>query len=215
MHAFLDFEASSLSKSSYPIEVAWVFEDGRSEAYLIKPVAQWSDWSEDAEDVHRISRSMLETDGLPHDVVAHRMIEVLSGHELYASAPSWDGKWLSRLLRAAGLPRHALRLKDSDEAQVILATELLRPVAHGEELTAIVTDVVERVRKTADMHVVRHRALDDAEQERQKWLAVGRLAINERRLIASRRSARHDVGGLDFPGIDGGEAAQSTTQRHQ
>ena len=38
------------------------------------------------------------------------------GHDLLASAPSWDGKWLSALLRAAGLPRHSLRLRDSDEA---------------------------------------------------------------------------------------------------
>lgn len=34
MLVFLDFEASSLGKRSYPIEVAWVVEDGRSEAHL-------------------------------------------------------------------------------------------------------------------------------------------------------------------------------------
>ena len=37
MLVFLDFEASSLGKRSYPIEVGWVFEDGRSEAHLIRP----------------------------------------------------------------------------------------------------------------------------------------------------------------------------------
>ena len=31
------------------------------------------------------------------------MVEVLSGHDLCASAPSWDGKWLSALLRAADI----------------------------------------------------------------------------------------------------------------
>ncbi|MFT3810039.1 MAG: hypothetical protein QM698_08990 [Micropepsaceae bacterium] len=31
MLAFLDFEASSLSDNSYPIEVAWIFEDGTGE----------------------------------------------------------------------------------------------------------------------------------------------------------------------------------------
>jgi hypothetical protein len=37
MIVFLDFEASSLARHSYPIEVAWVFEDGASEAHLIRP----------------------------------------------------------------------------------------------------------------------------------------------------------------------------------
>ncbi|MEK1875915.1 MAG: transcriptional regulator, partial [Rhizobium altiplani] len=37
MIVFLDFEASSLSKHSYPVEIAWVFEDGRSRSFLIKP----------------------------------------------------------------------------------------------------------------------------------------------------------------------------------
>jgi hypothetical protein len=44
MLAFLDFEASSLGKKSYPIEVAWVFEDGTSESHLIKPAPEWTDW---------------------------------------------------------------------------------------------------------------------------------------------------------------------------
>ena len=44
MLAFLDFEASSLGKKSYPIEVAWVFEDGTSESHLITPAPEWTDW---------------------------------------------------------------------------------------------------------------------------------------------------------------------------
>jgi hypothetical protein len=37
MPVFLDFEASSLSKHSYLVEVAWVFEDGRSRSFLVRP----------------------------------------------------------------------------------------------------------------------------------------------------------------------------------
>jgi hypothetical protein len=37
MRTFLDFEASSLSDESYPVEVAWVFEDGHAESHLIRP----------------------------------------------------------------------------------------------------------------------------------------------------------------------------------
>ena len=49
MIVFLDFEASSLSDDSYPIEVGWVFEDGRTEAHLIRPAPAWTDWDPAAE----------------------------------------------------------------------------------------------------------------------------------------------------------------------
>src|SRR6188474_3495839 len=88
MIVFLDFEASSLAKLSYPIEVAWVFEDGPSETHLIRPAPQWTDWDMDAEAIHHISRETLQNEGTPHDVVARRMVDQLSGHDLFASAPS-------------------------------------------------------------------------------------------------------------------------------
>src|SRR5215213_9954983 len=116
MIAFLDFEASSLARRGFPIEVAWVFESGEEESHLIRPAADWTEWSPEAESVHRIPRASLDREGRPVEEVARRAVEALSGHRLYASAPSWDGQWLSRLLRAGGLPRHALRLRDTEEA---------------------------------------------------------------------------------------------------
>ena len=175
MRAFLDFEASSLSDDGYPIEVGWVFEDGRTEAHLIKPAADWQDWDAEAEALHHISRAMLQT-GTPHDAVAHRMLDVLSDQTVYASAPSWDGKWLSVLLRAAGLPRHALRLKDSDEAHFEAAADVLRPLVPPGRLDAVVAEIIDKARATVSQEPVRHRALEDAERERQLWLEVGRLA---------------------------------------
>jgi hypothetical protein len=52
MKVFLDFEASSLSDRSYPVEVAWVFQDGRSESHLIRPATEWTDWDDEAEAIH-------------------------------------------------------------------------------------------------------------------------------------------------------------------
>jgi hypothetical protein len=115
--AFLDFEASSLAKTSYPIEVAWVFPDGASESFLIRPAPGWTDWAPEAEAVHGLARERVVREGVAHDWVALHMLTALRDVTLYASAPSWDGQWLSRLLRAAGLPRHALRLKATAEAQ--------------------------------------------------------------------------------------------------
>ena len=185
MIVFLDFEASSLSKLSYPIEVAWVFEDGASEAHLIRPAPQWADWDQEAEAVHHIAQQTLQDEGSPHDVVARRMVDQLSGHNLFASAPSWDGKWLSALLRAAKLPRHALRVRDSEEARAEAARAILAPVVPADrlhiEIAAVVTlaDVRRASGQTA------HRALADAKDEQQHWLDV----VSEAKAVA-QKSAR-------------------------
>jgi hypothetical protein len=184
MRAFLDFEASSLARDSYPIEVAWVFEDGASEAHLIRPAPHWTDWDEGAERMHGLSRARLEAEGEPPGVVAGRMLARLSGCVLYASAPSWDGKWLSVLLRAAGLPRHALRLHDSDAAHFEAAREALKDEADADGLAAA---LLEEAHAAIDADPPRHRALPDAERERRLWLEARRRAAEVVR--ASGRSA--------------------------
>lgn len=171
MIVFLDFEASSLGKHSYPIEVAWVFEDGRTTSYLIKPAAGWSDWDESAQAIHGIERETLLAEGTSHEVVAEQMLVALSGHALYASAPSWDGKWLSALLRAAGLPRHALRLQDSDDLLHETANEILAPHSLGAAIEREVANIL-ALTEVRDDHVPAHRALPDAVAERERWLAV-------------------------------------------
>jgi hypothetical protein len=176
MRVFLDFEASSLNDESYPIEVGWVFEDGRSEAHLIRPAPQWTDWDPGAEAVHRISRSTLEHEGAAHTDVARRLLDALSPHLVYASAPSWDGKWLSVLFRAAGLPRHAMRLRDTEEAFFEGAAEVLRPLVEPAHLDRVAAGVVERVLSARADRAPAHRAREDAEQERRTWLEVRRLA---------------------------------------
>lgn len=172
MLVFLDFEASSLSRDSYPIEVAWVFEDGSGEAHLIRPAPGWDEWSEAAEAVHHIPRGLLEAEGEPHDAVARRMVEALAGHDLLATAPSWDGKWLSVLLRAAGLPRRALTLRDTEAAQQETAERILAPHVDAAKLADVAEDVVTLTGMRRRDAAPAHRALADAEEERQRWLAV-------------------------------------------
>ena len=176
MLVFIDFEASSLGKRGVPIEVAWVFEDGRSEAHLIHPAPSWTDWDDTAEAIHHIPRDRLVREGTAHDVVARRMVAELTGHDLLVSAPSWDGKWLSALLRAAGFDRHTLRLRDSDDAQRECATAILAPVVPADRLTATVGDLLAMANVRAPGQTPAHRALADAEDERQCWPAVGQAA---------------------------------------
>jgi len=176
MHAFLDFEASSLAKLGYPIEVAWVFEDGRSESHLIRPLPAWTDWDERAAAIHGISQALLIAEGEAAEVVARRVLDTLSDHTVYASSPSWDGKWLSVLLRAGGLPRHALRLNDTDEAQYEAAAEILAASVAADELDGSVKAVIASVRAGADSQPIAHRALADAMHERHIWLDIREAA---------------------------------------
>ena len=187
MKVFLDFEASSLGKKSVPIEVAWVFEDGRSADYLIRPAPDWDDWDPRAEAIHRIDRVTLLRDGCAHDMVAAAMVEQLTGHELFASAPSWDGKWLSALLRGAGYPRHLLRLRDSDEALRQTATDMLEGFVTAETLAVTVESLLESIEVRPPGSVPAHRALADAQEEHRHWLAVREAA---RQLAQDRAHGR-------------------------
>jgi len=176
--AFLDFEASSLGKQGYPIEVAWAFASGEEESYLIRPAESWNDWDTKAGRIHGISREQLRSEGTPLEDVANRMITVLTGRKLYASAPSWDGKWLSKLLRAAGLPRHALRLEDTEMAHRRIMREVLRGADVPEERQrALMQDILAEAQRTNEnLGPAAHRALADAQRERRLWLDIYRRA---------------------------------------
>ncbi len=174
MRVFLDFEASSLGKKSFPVEVAWIFEDGRARSHLVRPAPDWTDWAADAEHIHGLTRARLDAEGEPVEAIGREMVETLAGHQLYASAPSWDGKWLSTLLRAAGLPRHALRLGKSDDAFIETARDILGDAA---EATALVARIIAETEPKAPAH----RALPDATLELERWKKVRAEALARRR----------------------------------
>jgi len=175
MRVFLDFEASSLGDHSYPIEVGWAGEDGSSEAHLIRPAPTWTDWDATAEAIHHLSREQVVAEGEPYDAVARRTLDALRPHDVYVSAPSWDGKWMSVLLRAAGLPRHALRLKDADDAHREAAAEVLRGRIPDDQLALSSELLIAEARRRLG-GPPRHRALADAQQELAIWREVRRLA---------------------------------------
>lgn len=180
MRVFLDFEASSLSKGSYPIEVGWAGEDGSAEAHLIRPVPEWTDWDASAEAIHKINRETLLTEGEPHDQVARRVLEALGHHDVYVTAPSWDGAWLSKLLRAAGLPRHAMRMQEADEAHVGVALEILGGDPADPFARAGALDLLFEARSRLSSGPPAHRALADAIQERAVFFEVRCLAKTRR-----------------------------------
>ena len=106
--AVIDFEASSLSQESWPIEVglSWI-ESGeiRTWSSLIKPHESWmiEDWSAMSASVHRIPFEDLM--GAPSaGSVAHKFASVLAARTLVSDAPRYENHWLARLLTAGDLP---------------------------------------------------------------------------------------------------------------
>lgn len=189
MHVFLDFEASSLTNESYPIEVGWAAEDGTRESHLIRPAPEWSDWDPKAEAVHGISRAQLLAEGEDHAAVARRVLDRLSPHAVHVTAPSWDGMWLSRLFRASGIPRHAMRFKDAGEAHFAAAVEALAGVVEAAELEPLAVGIIHRTVAARAGRPPAHRALADAEAELELWREVGRAAQAVARAIRERRAA--------------------------
>ena len=179
--ALVDFEASSLSSRSYPIEVGWCLaESGAVESHLIKPLDDWTDWDPQSETVHGIRRQALVRDGAGVEFVARRMVEQLRDHDLYADG-SHDQRWINQLFRAAGLAAPELRPFDKLLDQIVrpdLEGEgdwLARELARATEQGAILDEAYARAGAIAPKT---HRAGPDArhlhEVLRQVFLLIGR-----------------------------------------
>ncbi len=139
-HMFLDFEASSLSPGSRPVEIgyAW-FADGRVEtrALVIAPRPDWSmaDWSEASARVHGIGLRQIHA-GVPTTAVAAET-DAFAHFDVVSDNPTWDQRWLDRLregrapqVRVMGL-REAMRGRLDDAAGGAVVRALLRtPAPH-------------------------------------------------------------------------------------
>ncbi|MEH6505987.1 MAG: hypothetical protein V7786_06870 [Sulfitobacter litoralis] len=103
--ATLDFEASSLSENSWPIEVglSWlVAGEVRTWSGLIRPAIEWklADWSPHSAVVHGIPIEDLADAPHARDI-ARGLLEQLGGRTLVSDAPEFESRWLSRLMKAA------------------------------------------------------------------------------------------------------------------
>lgn len=103
--AILDFEASSLSQESWPIEVglSWI-ANGHVQTWssLIRPDPAWDigDWSQQSAEVHGIPLSDLENAPSAAEVV-EAFLNALEGRKSVSDAPEFEARWLDRLFRAA------------------------------------------------------------------------------------------------------------------
>lgn len=105
-YAILDFEASSLSRASWPIEIGLSWLDGdrvQTWSSLIQPAPTWdlSDWSTQSAAIHGIPFSELSSAPLPAQVT-EALLNMLGARKLVSDAPEFETRWLARLMEAAG-----------------------------------------------------------------------------------------------------------------
>lgn len=156
---FLDFEASSLGRGSWPVEIgyAWIDADRvRSRATLIAPRAEWSmtEWSEVSARVHGIPLAAIRA-GARADAVAAET-DGFARFEVVSENAVWDQRWLDRLRAGRGprIPvrplREALRERLDDAGANAAAQALFRSTGP-------------------------HRAGPDAERMARAWLVATRV----------------------------------------
>lgn len=176
LRAFLHFEATSLGRHGFPIEVAWVFENGAEESHLIRPAPGWSDWDPDPKTPNAIPRDRLGIEGTPVETVARRLVDQLGGQTVLACAPFWDCKWLGLLLRSTGLSTRAIQLVDTDVGLLELAGAVLAPSLPSSAIPRATRRILADASARFAARSPAYRALPDAKMERERWLAVSELA---------------------------------------
>jgi hypothetical protein len=165
---FIDFEASSLSTETWPIEIglAWIDPAGRlqAEGRLIRPDAGWpqDDWSAESQRVHGIARTELDNAD-PAAEVARWAVRTIGHATLVSDAPVHDQVWLDRLTGTIG-GDPALRIEDFDRAA--------RTWFVGDPVNHALVALYDELRR----HPTPHRAAADARNLARAWRAGLRAA---------------------------------------
>lgn len=92
----IDFEASGLSKKSYPIEVG-ITNGAEHYTALIKPMSHWTYWEAEAEKIHNITADETMKNGKDSLSVANDLNSILKKSKIYCDNIQWDGFWLNVL----------------------------------------------------------------------------------------------------------------------
>ena len=142
----IDVEASGFGAGSYPIEVGVALPQGTNFCRLIRPEPSWTHWGADTEEVHGITRDILQLHGRPAVEVAEELNHLLEGEVVYSDGWGYDQTWLSLLFHHADMTQRFML----------------------EPLTAIMSDHQMRMWERTKWGVIRefnlqrHRASSDA-----------------------------------------------------
>lgn len=100
----LDVEASGIHPDSYPIEIGILLSNGDSYCSLIRPPEYWQYWSDEAQQIHGITRQELAEHGRPLQEVAIALNHHLQGGTAYSDCWVLDSPWVATLFEAANVP---------------------------------------------------------------------------------------------------------------
>lgn len=174
---FIDFEASSLSTNSFPIEVGIaLIEADKIESWssLIRPDPSWQldDWSTESAKVHRIPLDVVMEAPAARDVAMTVLSKIRHKH-LVSDNPQFERFWMNRLLSTV-----------DSESQFIFGYEQIAASACENNAHALdhVYERLERLRRP-------HRAGPDAAR-----LASGVLRGLEFVRAAERKESGSDTG---------------------
>ena len=156
----IDIEASGFGSRSYPIEIGVVKTNGDRYCALIEPPPEWDHWSESAQDVHGISRHLIETRGRKPRDICLELNEFMGDITAYSDAWTHDSPWLNRLFFAARV-NPSFHLSPIE----IIATEA----------QLLQWDQTKK-RLEKNLGIKRHRASGDAYLIQQTYLESRRLA---------------------------------------
>jgi len=90
-----------MGSSSYPIEIGVVTFLSQRYCRLIKPQADWQYWSTENQQLHGISRDLLNERGLSAQQVCSELNELLIGQTVYSDSWETDNLWLTKLFDSA------------------------------------------------------------------------------------------------------------------
>lgn len=160
-YAILDFEASSLSAVSWPIEVgiSWIAgNEVQTWSSLIRPDENWDlqDWSPASAAVHGIALELL-TEAPARAWVTQEFHRQLRKRHLVSDAPEFETRWLSRLI---GI----------DPAHISLSVEDFDAVSFA-RFQGYALDMLY---ETVERQPAPHRAGPDTARLAAGWLAVMR-----------------------------------------
>lgn len=152
----IDIEASGFGSGSYPIEIGFVTSAGTAHCTLVRPTQNWTYWNKEAEQLHGISRQLLEQKGKTVTLVASWLNDLLQGMTVYSDGWANDMCWLGKLFDEAGVIQQ-FRI----ESILMLLNE-----QEKECWTPVHNEVIGRCQRK------RHRASLDAKNIQQTYKSV-------------------------------------------
>lgn len=162
----IDIEASGFGSRSYPIEIGVVKANGDRYCALIEPAPEWDHWSDSAQQIHGISRCLIESRGRKPRDICLELNQFLGEITTYSDAWTHDSPWLNRLFFAARI----------------------NPSFHLSPIEIIATEAQlllwDRTKKQLEkrLDIKRHRASGDAYLIQQTFLETRRLIDTQPRL---------------------------------